>query len=379
MADALPHCKIHTSGPFTVFATREYYEQLTHDIMATKAGDRVALATMAFLPHSSIAKPLIEALAEAARRGVTTSLQVDSYIFMIGSQRIPGPLFWSATPLSTGRSMAPLFRKKWNVVQLLRDAGVTVTITNPPHQRYTSPFAGRSHIKYSVVNNTVYLGGCNIGQEHLDVMVRFESRQTADWIITLNNQRQIQPQTRQAWGDADFVRRVDHASSIIIDAGVKNQSAIYDEALAIIDRAKEWVVITCQYFPHSITGQHLKRAHERGVKIYPIFNHYSSHKVPHTLLQWSVTRRERQRLPTTFFDNELPPHSRYLHAKILATDQEVLVGSHNYVPAGVRFGTAEIALHTTNPHLSKACARLITEETALAAKSAFSFLAAENQ
>lgn len=374
MIDALPRCTPRSSGRFKVFATRDYYEQLTKEVHATKTGDRVALATMAFLPENPLCKALLEALVAAAKRGVHTSLQLDSYVFMIGSQRVPGPLFWKIQPLSDERKMAPLFRKKWHILQQLREAGVVVTITNSPTKRYTSPFSGRSHVKYSIINNTVYLGGCNLGQPHFDCMVRWEDAATAAWLYELNQLRQGQPQTRQAWGEADFVRRVDAQTSILVDVGVKNQSIIYQEALAAIDRATKWIVLTCQYFPHSVTGEHLLQAHRRGVAVYLIFNHYSSHKAPHTLLQRSVTSRERRRLPSSFFTYEQPPRARYLHAKILATDQELLLGSHNYVPAGVRFGTAEIALHNQGDALAKASAELILEELGLHTKSDFAFL-----
>ena len=37
-----------------------------------------------------------------------------------------------------------------------------------------------------------------------------------------------------------------------------------------------------------------------------------------------------------------------LHAKVLVSERCAIIGSHNYVWQGVRFGTAEIAFITTN-------------------------------
>ena len=41
-----------------------------------------------------------------------------------------------------------------------------------------------------------------------------------------------------------------------------------------------------------------------------------------------------------------------LHAKLLATDQGVMIGSHNYVKFGVSVGTAEITLKSSDPQLA---------------------------
>jgi hypothetical protein len=38
------------------------------------------------------------------------------------------------------------------------------------------------------------------------------------------------------------------------------------------------------------------------------------------------------------------PGPGHIHAKLLATEQVALVGSHNYVQLGVNFGTAELAM-----------------------------------
>ncbi len=102
---------------------------------------------------------------------------------------------------------------------------------------------------------------------------------------------------------------------ILIDAGVRNQSSIYDQAMQLIDQAEESIYFTCQYFPGDRTAQHLLKAHKRGVDIHIIYAHPLSHglKAAGHLLYNS---RERMRLPAEFFAEQRVANAPFLHAKI---------------------------------------------------------------
>lgn len=367
----LPNTPTTQSGAFTFYATREYFTQLIDDITATLPGDRVLLATMNFEPAQPLVERLLHELARAAGRGVNVTVQVDAYNFLSADHRTPGPLMWRTT--MPQRTHGP-FAHIQQALQALEAARITTVITNIPERRFTSPFSGRSHIKCSIINDKIYLGGCNIDGQNLDSMVAWEDPDTADWLYDLVQKRVPEPRTLYAFGRHDIHHRIDNHSAIIVDVGVRHQSAIYEQALDIIDAAKEWLVITCQFFPNSQTAKHLKRAQQRGVKVFPIFNHYSAHSALNQPLQHTVTARERLHMPRSFFETELPPGTTYLHAKIVASESGAMIGSHNYVPAGVNFGTAEIALHNTTAHFSKAAVELITKETGLYDRSAFGFL-----
>ena len=43
----------------------------------------------------------------------------------------------------------------------------------------------------------------------------------------------------------------------------------------------------------------------------------------------------------------------FLHAKLLVTDQGSIVGSNNYVQKSVTYGTAEIALYSTDKQFGR--------------------------
>lgn len=367
----LPTTPQFTAENYTFFASREYFEQLTVDIDKTKAGDRVLLATMAYNPEPTALAHLMQAVERAGDRGVTVHFFSDAYNFLQNHGGRMGPL-WLNTQLPA--TFAGEYKIVHDSLQNLQSHGVKTAITNMPERRFTSPFSGRSHIKASIINDTVYIGGCNIEKQYLDIMVRWTDPQAAQWLYDLLLLREKNPQTIGAFGPHDITHAIDETTDIIVDVGVRGQSAIYEQALATIDAAREWLIITCQYFPNSTTAKHLKMAHDRGVKIFPIFNHYSAHGKPKNLLQHAVTGSERLRMPRSFFAHELAPGSTYLHAKVIATEQEALLGSHNYVTAGVNFGTAEIALHKKDSDFSKAAAQLILAETKLASHADFAFL-----
>lgn len=347
---------------FTFYATQEYFAELRRDIGATKMGDRILLATMAYDPRIQQIGDITRDLCAAAERGVDTKLSIDAYDLLVIGKSRPGPFFYhTELPNKLPRSLSHLT----TAFQQLEKSGVQLTITNPPKQRFSMPFAGRSHAKISIINDVIYLGGCNLENQYLDCMARWQDAPTAQWLYDIFSRRFSQPQTQIALGATDLRHRISEAGEIIFDVGVKKQSAIYQEALDLIDRAQDWLVITCQFFPNSTTAKYLKAASDRGVQVFPIFNHYSQHKGAHRLLQEGVTRRERLRMPASFFAGQLSPTQTYLHAKILASKNEAMLSSHNFVTAGVNLGTAEIALHHKSAAFSAALAKLILDETGL--------------
>ncbi len=369
-----------TNNDFTFYPTVEYFSLLRRKIARTVAGDRVQLTTMDFNPEEAPILAVISELRKAARRGVVVSLGIDARNFLYTKAHGLGPLFYHG---KLGDELPKNIRNRYEVLQAVREAGGTVGIINQPTRRFSNPAAGRSHIKTSIINNQIFIGGCNLEDaKHLDLMVTWTDTKTADWLYAQMD-TMITQQSSRALGEADQLFVVDDQTELLLDVGVKSQSLIYERALEIIDKAEHWLVITCQFFPNSRTAKHLKRAHQRGVKVYPIFNHSSQHVQPHSfvqrmrhdnLLQRAVIDRERLRMPKNFFEGKLPRNVSYLHAKLIATEKEAIIGSHNYVKAGVNFGTAEIALHREDPLFAQAATQTMLEELGFASDTRFDFV-----
>jgi cardiolipin synthase A/B len=332
---------------FTFYTSAEYYRALTEKIAEARPGTRISLATMVFGPGEPPLARLWDELCAAAQRGVRVHVMVDSITFMILEGAVPGPLFFfSKLP----KRLPGAFRKRLAALERLRAAGGTYTVTNPPNSRLANPFAGRSHIKFAVINNLVFLGGCNLGHtQNLDIMVSREDARLATWLLTFEESVAAKISVVQALDGKDTGMATGDRTRLLVDAGAPGQSHIFEHALTLIDAAKERIILTCQYFPNDVTAKHLAAAHARGVDVQIIYNHPDKHPFPLNLLHHSVVLGEKRQRPAHFFTRQLPKPTPYLHAKLLIADQTTMLGSHNYVQAGVTFGTAEIALLSTDP------------------------------
>jgi cardiolipin synthase len=264
---------------------------------------------------------------------------------------VPGPL-WYHRELPD-RLQAP-FAAKRDILRLLSHyPNVRALIINKPGRRFSIPIAGRSHIKTAIIDNYVFIGGCNLDSpQYIDLMLGWDDAATADALHALMSTVAETGNARQALGGKDQTIVVDDTSRLLIDAGVRGQSRIFDEALKLIDSAREWLTITCQFFPNSITARHLLQARQRGVKLDIIYSHPNHHGLIGGSGQKVSIAREKSRLPADMFKHMLGPDLPMIHAKVIACDQGLLIGSHNYVRAGVRLGTAEIALQSTSTPLA---------------------------
>lgn len=336
---------------FTIFSRQDYFKQLAKDIAATKPGDTVRLMTMAFKPHKPEIRPIMAALNKAARRGVKVHLIVDAMPFLLSDGIAPGPLLFSQR---FPKTLKPLFASRLEALETLRHHGGHYTIINKPTKFPHNPLARRSHIKVALINDIVYTGGCNLSNvNHIDLMVRWHDPKTVAILMNFTDTVIATQNVREAMHDTDTSFAINSHTQLLIDSGVPNQSLILKEALALIDSAREFITISCQYFPNTIVAKKLQAAHKRGVTVRIIFNSPNQHRLLNKLIVKSTLRLEKLRLSAPLFADMLPADHRYIHAKLLATDKGAIVGSHNFVPLGVQFGTAEIALASTDDEFTK--------------------------
>lgn len=354
--------------PVTILNDSEYFQEITHRIAQTKAGDRVALMTMSFDPTEQRISDVMQQLYAAAERGVHTQLNIDAYCFLITNKVLPtSALLFDFRPEKLAN---PDFKVRYQALEKLRDCGGVTGITNVPTRRLANPFGGRSHIKFTVINDSVYIGGCNLGHSiQIDLMVRADDQGTSNWVYDfMQNSKQASNIDTMLHG-TDEAHAIDETTKLLIDAGRPGQSLIFDEALQLIDQAKQWIFITCQYFPGNATAQHLLAAHQRGVSVTIFFGNNAHHKG----LRWPhefAELRDRTKYPKMFFNHRIDKRSIRLHAKVLATEQGAMVGSHNYVTQGVRFGTAESTLYRRGPDFALQIVDAFKKRVAIAEQDA---------
>lgn len=341
MAKALKPTR--STDTFQFYTDREYRAKLVRLIRQTKRGDRVLLMSMTFEPTDPQIAAIIHEATLAASRGVQVSLAVDAHSFLVHHSYLPGPL-WPRRTMP--KYMTPYYNNKLRMLQAI-DAFPTgrADIINLPRRKFDLAIAGRSHIKAVIVNDQIFLGGCNLqGSQTVDLMVGWSNEDVSDRLHdTLGNIIHLKHAGRGlSWVDRGI--EIAENAEVFIDSGVRGQSLIFDEALRLIDAAEKWLVITCQFFPNSITAKHLEQAMRRGVNVEVIYAHPKQHGIIGGFGQRISILRERTRLSKSLFAHALTRKDPLLHAKLIACDKGVMIGSHNYVKAGVTLGTAEIAL-----------------------------------
>lgn len=350
------------TSSFDALTKEQYFRDLIKWLKRTKSGDRALLTTMTIDPAELLVQDIVHELVQAAERGVIVDFAYDAYCYLINPlTKQPGPLYIRGT---LPESPKGVFAAMQHIAARIEAAGGTVALTNLPLRRQSNPFSGRSHIKTAVINDRIYIGGCNLtAAEDIDLMTTFTHATTATWLYDTMKDAIHAPTIRESLQSIDQQYPIDATTTLLLDAGIRNQSAIYEHALRFIDEATDWLTMTCQYFPNDQTATRLLAAHRRGVKVKILYNNPRKHAgLQHKLLQSIVHERERIRLPASFFANQLAASNHFIHAKVLASEQGALIGSHNYVKSGVRFGTAELALLRYDPAFSHILAKSIDDQ-----------------
>jgi phosphatidylserine/phosphatidylglycerophosphate/cardiolipin synthase-like enzyme len=350
------------SPTYRFYTSSEYWPELISSIEKTQKGERVALMTMDFDPVDTAIAAVLRALLQAALRGVNVYVVLDArpFLFNPKTQRL-GPL-WYGTKLD---HVSATFKPCLDAIELINSQPSSqAVIVNKPSHRFSNPYAGRSHIKFSVINDDVFIGGCNLSNSaSLDIMVRLGDAHTADYICNFMHDAVRYEQIGRALGWQDQRQLLDSLTTLFIDAGKRRQSIIFEQALQLIDDAKETVTMTCQFFPNSITARHLLAARKRGVTVTIIFSHPSKHgRGIGGLGQYYSLWREKRRLPKELFAAMMDKSEPLLHAKLLVSDVGTMIGSHNYVRAGVLLGTAEICLLSRDPAFGESALNALKRE-----------------
>lgn len=330
------------NNPHHLLTKREYIVELTKRVARLNRGDRAAVMTMAFMPWDPEIAGLLDALGKAAKRGADVLLSVDAYGFLAGHGIQTGPLIWRK---EIPTRLKGVFAQRQRALASLEACGGRVVITNQPARLLTSPVAGRSHIKFGVVNDEVWIGGCNLDNaSDIDLMAQWHDKALADWLMQLPVRAELAGSVHAAQQDKDTVRPTAGGAELLIDAGVRGQSSIMEQALRLVNEAEERILLTCQFFPSRVMARHLARASKRGVQVELIYNHPNKHQKPRHLLHHATRAVEQLMRPGELFVHELPQSQEYIHTKLLVTEKAAMLGSHNYVEAGVLLGTAEVAL-----------------------------------
>lgn len=348
---------------FDIYTSSQYFDELIQLISRVKSGERVLLASMRYEPSEAIILKLTEAMVAAAKRGVKVSLIIDALSFWQDRNNLPiGPIAFGRPISASSRKQ---FRDKYLILEKLRQSGGKYYVVNTPRKPFGSSLFGRSHIKCAIVSDTVFVGGCNLGWTWFtDYMVKFTDQKSADWLDKIVTSAGKDGNVLGNLAGLDQIFRINAENTLLIDAGKPKQSVIYNEALKFIDASAQSLTMTCQYFPSSKTVKHLNAAIGRGAKVDLYYNSPSHQPIHERWGHYGLLQLAKSRNPKQLFTNEIGKNKPRLHAKILASENGLIIGSHNYMTQGVTLGTAEIALVSTNQKLRNETLAIVSKSLA---------------
>ncbi len=305
-----------------------YVSDVTNHVES--ATTRVCLLSMIVADDAST-NDLINALIEAARRGVTVEVAAD--IFTYGE--LGGFFFPTRYRSEQSRATTHLGKR-------LKQEGVKFTWLGRSH---ATIFNGRMHAKWCIVDDTVYsFGGVNLYQKGIDCndyMFKINDQLLADNLVYEYHHLIKADAGDYSYPSHSFTSGVD---TVLIDGGFMGDSIIYRRACKLANEASR-VLLVSQYCPTGKLGKILNKADTR-LYFNPPSNASSLNKI---VIQTGM-----------FFSKHktLYNKSRYLHAKFMIFDMPdgrkiALTGSHNFVKGGVLLGAREVALQTENPQTIK--------------------------
>ena len=290
------------------------------------ASSRVTFLSM-ILSDDPTSDELLDALADAAERGVVVEMAADIFTYA----ELGGFFFPSQYKTRQSRSSTRMGKR-------LQKSGVKFTWLGRSN---ATIFSGRTHLKMCIVDDIVYaFGGVNVyqsGIENNDYMFKVQDASLAEKLVA-----EYARLTRADAGDYAYRSHsfTHQNSSILIDGGIVGDSIIYRRACSLASEATN-ILFVSQYCPNGKLARILK-----SKKALLYFNQPSYAKGLNKIaISFAM-----------FFTGlgTLYSRSRYLHSKYMIFTMPdgrkiALTGSHNFSGTGVLLGTREIALETEEP------------------------------
>jgi cardiolipin synthase A/B len=329
-----------TSPHFTVLKPAEFITDVR--LEAEQARQRVWAQAMDVEP-GEVADTFFHILLESRKRNFDTRFHIDYFSLMVTNG------IFNYLPAISGKSRRNRRKKmaaKLKLVEKIENAGIKLLFTNPPTVGdRIFPVRGRNHMKIVVVDDVAWIGGVNFTDPSFlafDCMVKITDPHLVGEVAYVFEQIDNKEQLR------DMSIECTDTTRLLVDGGTINRSLILRHTIELVNHAKDSLILISPLIPDAELLSVLKHAIKKGVKVEIISA--DSKRMPgiFTLLDefnGFMMRLRGGRIPIQF-------KNHLVHAKILIADnREAIVGSHNFSSRGVRMGTEEIALQSTDPVL----------------------------
>lgn len=301
-----------------------YVQDITKRI--GRAKQRVVLFTH-IISYDESTEALVDALCSAAKRGVKVEVAGDVYTFGILGGYLSLPIFANER-----------LRRLRTMQHKLKQAGVNYRWIG---QFGPFLFAGRTHVKWGVVDDNFYgFGGVNLykqGIEITDYMLHLRDAELAHRIEHEHDRIARADRNGRWYRSHRFPSTI---GTVYIDGGKPFNSLIYDRACELAEQASS-ILYVSQYCPTAKLGKILAA---KKARLY--FSRWQLIGGANRLLiriSMAVTGYK------TLYTRSVYNHAKYIIYTMPDGSRVALSGSHNFVHGGVILGTREIALETRDP------------------------------
>jgi cardiolipin synthase len=320
--------------------TPEYIREATKAISGAK--HRVIFMSLMFT-DDDVTDDFVDALEAASERGVSVKIAADLFTYgELGGHFLPFKFFTEKSRATTSS------------VRALTKKGITF---NWLGRFSATPFTGRTHIKYLIVDDIVFsFGGVNLyGKDitdNVDYMFMCKDARLADDLTHEYSQITKADYSHYAYRSHKFSFG-EH--TVLTDGGFQGDSIIYRRAVELSKQASD-ILLVSQYCP---TGKLSRILRSKQAKLY-----FNPPELAGNLNKLVISAGMLFSRHKTLYSGK-----RYLHAKFIIftmpDGQKVaLSGSHNFVYGGVLLGTREIALETTDKKIIRQLEAFFREHVA---------------
>jgi cardiolipin synthase A/B len=325
---------------FTVLTPLDFIKDVAAE--AKQARKRVWAQAMEVEP-GEITDTFLAIFEAAAKKGIDTRLHADHFSLMVSDGIFN---YLPLLPQRLQRKRDKGQQTKHALYRHLTYTGVQFLYTNPPtFLDRVFPMRGRNHMKIVIVDDAAWIGGVNFHDgnfRYKDIMVKITDRSIVHEIAYIYDQVDKEQQLR------DMAITCNEESTLLIDGGRINRSLILRHAIALIGMAESKIQVISPLIPDAGFLKALHKAYTAGKEVEVIAPEVN---VVPGIFSWVDRFNE---IVMNLRGLQLPIHYKkeMIHAKILIVDgKEAIFGSHNFSSRGVRMGTEEIALQSTDKTL----------------------------
>lgn len=321
---------------FDVLSPLAFLEDIEHE--AKSAKKRIWAQAMEVEP-GDIANRLLNLVEEAGKKSLDARLNIDHYSLMVtdGLPNFP--------PVLISRDWRKRLQIRKDIFSRIENNGAKISYINKPTLLEKFVYTmGRNHMKIFIVDDIAWIGGVNFADGYFkrqDIMVKITDKAITDQIA------QVFMEAHEERLKEDEVLKTNNAA-LFIDSGRTGKSVILDEAVRMIDKAKQTVQVVTAFVPDGKFLRALIAADRRGVMVeLAVSDPSATPGVFKPVNYFSDIQLKLKHVNFKISYQKLP-----VHAKVLIVDKRIaFLGSHNFLTKGVMMRTAEIALQSEDERL----------------------------